>query len=58
MLTSRPVTRYFNQANKGVEVRGPGGKYPPMTAHQYILNALKRNFAQLELAQDGLQKAA
>jgi len=39
---------YFNQANKNVEVVGPLGKYPRMTAHQYIMDAVARNFRQLE----------
>ncbi|KAF8249685.1 Clavaminate synthase-like protein [Wilcoxina mikolae CBS 423.85] len=39
---------YFNQANKNVVVQGPKKKYPPMTAHEYIIGALQRNFAQLK----------
>ncbi|KAA8893682.1 hypothetical protein FN846DRAFT_787633 [Sphaerosporella brunnea] len=39
---------YFNQANKNIMVTGPKGKYPRMTAHQYILDAVARNFRQLE----------
>lgn len=52
------VISYFNQANKGVKVHGPNAKYPPMTAHQYILDALKRNFAQLELGNAQVEQAA
>jgi hypothetical protein len=40
--------RYFNQANKGVVIQGPQGKYPAMTANEYIQNAMQRNFARLE----------
>jgi isopenicillin N synthase-like dioxygenase len=40
--------RYFNQANKNVVVQGPQKKYPPLTAHEYIMSALERNFAQLK----------
>jgi len=39
---------YFNQANKGVVIQGPQKKYPAMTAHEYIQNAMHRNFARLE----------
>ncbi|KAL7274892.1 hypothetical protein RUND412_002186 [Rhizina undulata] len=39
---------YFNQANKDVKISGPRGKYPVLTAHQYILDASKRNYGQIE----------
>ncbi|KAI5779131.1 hypothetical protein EDC01DRAFT_320023 [Geopyxis carbonaria] len=39
---------YFNQANKNVLIQGPKGKYPPLTAQQYIRNAIARNFAPAE----------
>ena len=35
---------YFNQANKEVEIQGPGKKYPKMTAAQYIADAIQRNY--------------
>lgn len=48
IVTDRRKHSYFNQANKNVEVVGPLGKYPRMTAHQYIMDAVARNFRQLE----------
>ncbi|KAG0126574.1 hypothetical protein HOY82DRAFT_101556 [Tuber indicum] len=48
--TSRYSIAYFNQANKDVEIRGPLGKYPVLTAHKYILDAIKRNYGEFEKA--------
>ncbi|PWW79697.1 Clavaminate synthase-like protein [Tuber magnatum] len=45
---SRYSIAYFNQANKNVEIKGPLGKYPVMTAHKYILDAIKRNYGEFE----------
>ncbi|RPA91871.1 Clavaminate synthase-like protein [Choiromyces venosus 120613-1] len=45
--SSRYSIAYFNQANKDVEIKGPLGKYPAMTAHKYILDATKRNYGEL-----------
>lgn len=45
---SRYSLAYFNQANKNVEIQGPLGKYPAMTAHKYLMDAIKRNYGQLD----------
>jgi len=56
---SRHSIAYFNQANKDVEIQGPLGKYPVMTAHKYIMDAVERNFGQLEKlrAENGITAA-
>lgn len=35
---------FFCQANKGVTIQGPGGKYPPITAHDYLQQRIAANF--------------
>jgi len=45
---ARHSIAYFNQANKEVLIRGPQGKYPVMTAQKYILDAMARNYGQME----------
>ncbi|WP_249976238.1 isopenicillin N synthase family dioxygenase [Vreelandella olivaria] len=35
---------FFCQANKGVTIQGPNGKYPPITAHDYLQQRIAANF--------------
>ena len=44
---------FFAQANKDILLQGPGGKYPPITAHDYIQERLSANFAALEARKSG-----
>eukprot|EP00271_Cylindrocystis_brebissonii_P011917 TRINITY_DN29940_c0_g1_i1.p1 TRINITY_DN29940_c0_g1~~TRINITY_DN29940_c0_g1_i1.p1 ORF type:complete len:328 (-),score=89.42 TRINITY_DN29940_c0_g1_i1:1217-2200(-) len=39
---------YFNQANKGSVIVGPKKKYAPVTGGEFILAAMRRNYAMLE----------
>lgn len=36
---------YFNQASKSTLIKGVGGKYPELTGQEFILQAMKRNYA-------------
>ncbi|WP_339805221.1 2-oxoglutarate and iron-dependent oxygenase domain-containing protein [uncultured Marinobacter sp.] len=36
---------FFCQANKEVNIEGPEGKYPPITARDYLLQRIQANFA-------------
>ncbi|MGP9822383.1 isopenicillin N synthase family dioxygenase [Salinarimonas sp. NSM] len=36
---------FFCQANKDVVIEGPEGKYPPITARDYLLQRIQANFA-------------
>lgn len=46
--TSRYTIAWFNQANENVVIQGPEEKYPPTTGKQYIVDAMKKNFALLQ----------
>lgn len=37
---------FFCQANKSVTIQGPNGKYPPITAHDYLQHRIAANFTQ------------
>ncbi|MBY6200581.1 isopenicillin N synthase family oxygenase [Maritalea mobilis] len=39
---------FFAQANKDFVLRGPAGKYPPITAGDYILERIKANYDALK----------
>lgn len=39
---------FFCQANKDVEIVGPGGKYPPISASEYLRQRIQANFAKKE----------
>ncbi|KAI0398256.1 oxoglutarate/iron-dependent oxygenase [Xylariaceae sp. FL0594] len=39
---------YFNQPTKQCRVQGPLGKYPPVSAADFIQDAIRRNYAALE----------
>jgi len=49
---------YFNQVNKGVVIQGPKKKYLATTGAEFILNAMRRNFAALQAKQQELQANA
>ncbi|UYF99770.1 isopenicillin N synthase family dioxygenase [Halomonas sp. GD1P12] len=36
---------FFCQANKSVTIQGPNGKYPPITAHDYLQQRIAANFS-------------
>lgn len=55
---SRYSIAWFNQANKDVIVQGPNKKYEAMTAGEYIVQAMKRNFALLTEKQAELKASA
>lgn len=42
---SRYSMAFFCQANKDVTIQGPGGKYPPITARDYLRQRIDANFA-------------
>jgi len=35
---------WFNQCNRGVKIIDRAGKYPEMTAEEFILDAMRRNY--------------
>jgi len=35
---------WFNQGNRGVKIIDQAGKYPEMTAEEFILDAMRRNY--------------
>lgn len=53
--SERFTVAWFNQANKDIVIQGPQKKYAATTGEQYIVDAMKKNFARL---QDKIQKAA
>ncbi|GEQ68833.1 hypothetical protein JCM33374_g2502 [Metschnikowia sp. JCM 33374] len=46
--SSRYTIAWFNQADENVVIQGPEKKYPPTTGKQYIVDAMKKNFALLQ----------
>ncbi|QBM91182.1 Isopenicillin N synthase [Metschnikowia aff. pulcherrima] len=46
--SSRYTIAWFNQANENVVIQGPEKKYAPTTGKQYIVDAMKKNFALLQ----------
>lgn len=46
--TSRYTIAWFNQANEEVVIQGPQKKYPPITGKEYIVEAMRKNFARLQ----------
>lgn len=43
---ARHTIAFFAQANRDVVIEGPGGKYPPITAHDYLQQRIAANFAR------------
>lgn len=46
--SSRYTIAWFNQANTDVLIQGPKKKYPVTTGRQYVVDAMKKNFARVE----------
>lgn len=46
--TSRYTIAWFNQANENIVIQGPNKKYPAITGKEYIVEAMRKNFARLE----------
>lgn len=46
--TSRYTIAWFNQANEDVVIQGPEKKYPATTGKEYIVEAMRKNFARLQ----------
>lgn len=44
---SRYTIAWFNQANENVVIQGPEKKYPATTGKEYIVEAMRKNFARL-----------
>lgn len=44
---SRYTIAWFNQANENVVIQGPEKKYPATTGKEYIVGAMRKNFARL-----------
>ncbi|CUM68128.1 uncharacterized protein PRCAT00005845001 [Priceomyces carsonii] len=44
----RYTIAWFNQANTDVVIQGPEKKYPATTGREYIVEAMKKNFARLQ----------
>ncbi|SGZ51202.1 CIC11C00000001093 [Sungouiella intermedia] len=45
--TSRYTIAWFNQANENIVIQGPDKKYPAITGKEYIVEAMRKNFARL-----------
>lgn len=45
---SRYTIAWFNQANENVVIQGPEKKYPATTGKEYIVEAMRKNFARLQ----------
>lgn len=45
---SRYTIAWFNQANENVVIQGPEKKYPAITGKEYIVEAMRKNFARLQ----------
>ena len=48
-VNDRYSIAYFNQASKDTLIKGPLGKYPPMTGGEYIRRAMDRNYTALKM---------
>lgn len=45
---SRYTIAWFNQANENVVIQGPEKKYAAITGKEYIVDAMRKNFARLQ----------
>lgn len=45
---SRYSMAFFCQANKTVSIQGPGGKYPPITAADFLQQRIQANYAAMK----------
>ncbi|MBD3895576.1 isopenicillin N synthase family oxygenase [Halomonas sp. ML-15] len=49
--TPRYSMAFFCQANQNITIQGPAGKYPPITAHDYLQQRISANFNAVKQAQ-------